>query len=152
MNYTLIFDIRQSGYRHWMEVSCAAVALIMAMAFLCQKLRFGWRPSAKDMPMALFAGVSILIAVSMSAFTYRDYLRLNSAMRQSQCQIAEGVVTQFRPSTRHAAASFAVNGDRFRFKEGSLESGFNQGGIIRDGLQVRIYYFHDDIARLEIAW
>jgi hypothetical protein len=96
----------------------------------------------------------------MSVSAIQDYLNLLSAMRHSQCEVIEGTVTQFwRPTSsgkgHRSGEAFFVNGKQFKYFDNSLQNGFHQLGIIREGMQVRIYYLgngiDNDIARLEIA-
>jgi hypothetical protein len=77
-------------------------------------------------------------------------------LRQSKCQVVEGTVTKYHWVTfqHNSEEVFFVNGNRFDYWQGGGQNGFNQGGIIRDGLPVRVYYAgqqHPDIARLEVA-
>jgi hypothetical protein len=82
-------------------------------------------------------------------------------MRDSKCVITEGVVTNLHAlqSNRQNKPGevFVVNGVEFRYRDRSAQNGFNQVGLIKNGMQVRIYHFDEDdsidkdITRLEIA-
>ena len=152
MHYNVIFDVTQTGFHHWQIFVIFAVTFI-ALTISCFWYKNGWR---------YFLCASSLFMLLMNFFVIRDYLNLLLAMRHSQCEVIEGVVTQFGTPTngtgkgpqRHGE-SFFVDGKKFRYFERGLENGFHQLGIIREGMQVRIYYLgngiDNDIARLEIA-
>jgi len=82
-------------------------------------------------------------------------------MQQSQCEVTEGIVSQFHieyvGKHNRVGEIFVVDGKQFRYADGSAQNGFHQVGIIHDGMQVRIYHYDKtdptdkDIARLEIA-
>jgi hypothetical protein len=146
MHYNVIFDVTQAGYHHWAILVFAVV--IITLTVVC----FWYKDGARYF-LCLFS----LFALLMNVVIFWNYFSLLSAMRHSQCGVMEGIVTQFgRPTTgsrpQRSGESFFVNGKKFRYFEGGLQNGFHQLGIIREGMQVRIYYLgNDDIARLEIA-
>ena len=88
---------------------------------------------------------------------YRDFLSLKSALRESKCAVTEGVITQLTTLTwskgAGAGESFVVNGLLFSYRAGSQQIGFHQVGVVRNGMQTRIYYLgiHPQIARLEVS-
>jgi hypothetical protein len=147
MHYKVIFDLTQNGFHHW-EIVVAAVL------FIALTIGLFWHKNGGR----YMAGALSLFLVLMNFFVLRDYFNLLSAMRHSQCDVVEGTITQFgRPTTstgkspQRSGESFVVNGKQFRYFERGLQNGFHQLGIIREGMQVHIYYFNNDIARLEIA-
>jgi hypothetical protein len=70
--------------------------------------------------------------------------------------VRHDVVTHFRPMpvTGHGVESFVVGGKRFQYSDFAMRAGFDEtrshGGPVREGLHVRIHYFGDDIAKLEV--
>lgn len=153
MHYNVIFDVTQAGFHHWKELGYTVIIATLAIGFLWYKRNAGWRSLAN--PIVLFMCLFSLFRGFMFFYCYWDYLSLKSAMRQSKCEVIEGIVAQFQllPRMRgdSPGESFVVNGKQFRYRENSIQNGFHQIGVIRDGLQVRIYYFDTGIARLEIA-
>ncbi|MBV9128726.1 MAG: hypothetical protein JO117_11650 [Verrucomicrobia bacterium] len=59
------------------------------------------------------------------------------------------------PYTGHQMEWFVVDGRRFEYSDYVIVPGFNNtashGGPIRQGLQVRVHYVGNNIARLEVA-
>src|ERR1035441_8199088 len=106
MHYTVVFDVMQTGFRHWLAVVGAVVGITLAIGFLWYKRRAerSFTGSQIRWPEALL--LFSLMLIFMLVDGYQDYIRLKSAMQQSQCQITEGIVTKFRPQSRHFAASF----------------------------------------------
>ena len=94
-------------------------------------------------------------------YRHRHYIAIQMQLRKSQCEVVEGTVTQFQHISPDRGLgpgeTFVVNGVKFRYRQGSAQSGFHQVGVIQNGMQVRICYdsksdpVDKDIARLEIA-
>jgi hypothetical protein len=155
MQYTVIYDVTQAGYRQWW-FPAIGVAFITVGALL-----FRYRRSLPKGPAFVpyfFLGFSILWTLITFVPTYTDYRRLSSALRDSRCDLVEGVLTNLRrmPSTGpQKAESFTVGNQYFEYSDYVVTAGYNQmqshGGILRESDRVRIYYYHKDIARLEIA-
>jgi hypothetical protein len=78
-------------------------------------------------------------------------------MRNGTAQFVEGRVSHFdpMPASGHGLESFSVEGVEFRYSDYLINAGFNntqsQGGPIREGMPVKIWYFKDQILRLEVA-
>ena len=157
MTYHVVFDVTQTGYRHWQTLACAALFAGLGMGTLWYSQRARGSLGAKGYNrFALMLCLMGIGAVAMFGLNYEDYLGLQSALRQSKCRVLEGIVTNYHLVTihHHSDDVFFVNGNRFEYRQGGGQNGFNQGGLIRDGLQVRVYYVgqqHPDIARLEVA-
>jgi hypothetical protein len=163
IHYNIIFDVTQAGYRQWQELYLAIIFGAIPIIIISFKGIAWLRHSIYAIKFLLFACVFICL---MGAFgfqhSYSNYLRLQSAMRDSKCIITEGVVTQFHKTfagrnSNRPAETFVVNNVEFRYADGSAQNGFHQIGIITNGMQVRIYHFDGidsvdkDITRLEIA-
>jgi hypothetical protein len=166
MHYNVIFDITQTKFHQWSDLVGGFVFIAFAIGMFWYHQRsikhVGWRPFAYLVFLALFLCVWSLLPFFMFFHSYRNYLDIKTALQQSQCEVIEGTVTQFshfsygkRPNCY--CEVFTVNGKQFRYVDGSAQNGFHQTGIIREGMQVRIYYYDKndnidkDIARLEIA-
>jgi len=165
MHYNVIFDITQTPYHHWSDLAGGFVFVACAIGFFWFHWRkakpIGWRSLSNSVFIAFFLLVWSLLPFFMFFHRYQNYLDMKAALRQSRCDVAEGVVADLHPlysiKGGGAGETFSVGGSEFSYRAGSAQNGFHQVGIIRDGLQVRIYYYdwHDnhnkDIARLEIA-
>jgi hypothetical protein len=162
LHYNVIFDVTQAGFQHWSLLVWTVAVIILTIGYCWSKLRAGWRPLGRTIPGLVFLCLFSSFFVFMSVVVLRDYFNLLSAMRHSQCQVTEGAVTQFSKPTSVSAKggsrsgeAFFVNGKQFKYFDKSMQNGFTQRGIIREGMQVRIYYLgngiNNDIARLEIA-
>jgi hypothetical protein len=165
MHYNVIFDITQTAYHHWSDLFAGFFFVVAAIGFFLfhwkSAKRTGWLSFSYSVFIALFLLVWSLLPFFMFFHRYQNYLDIRAALQHSRCDIAEGSVTHLRPlysiKGRGAGETFSVGGREFSYREGSAQNGFHQVGVIRDGLQVRIYYYdwHDnhnkDIARLEIA-
>ncbi len=157
MNYQVIFDVAQTGYRNWGATLVSAV-IFCAYPIVFQKFK-GRARGHPAWPMLKFLNYLCVFGLFITLLSigtrYPKYLRLESALRGSQCQVTTGVVSQFQHlyHQRHLGEgeSFVVNGIEFKYREGSAQNGFNHVGIIQNGQQVRINYLGEDIARLEIA-
>jgi hypothetical protein len=164
MHYTVIFDIAQTKYEHWSDLGICFVFVAIAIGCWLQrrKANTGWLSFSYSILMTLFLLVWSLFPLFMVFERYKNYQDIKAALQQSRCDVADGVVTNFSHFSYGKRANcyceiFSVNGKKFKHVDGSQQNGFHQTGIIRDGMQVRIYYYdwHDtvnkDIARLEIA-
>lgn len=165
MQYNVVFDITQTKFHHWSDLVGGFIFVVVAAGFFWLQRRSarrtGWRSFGYSVFITLFLLVWSLLPFFMFFHSYRNYLNIKMAMKQSQCKIAEGVVTQFHhlPALKGGGVgeAFVVSGIQFSYRDGSAQNGFHQIGIIHDGLQVRIYHYDQgdpydkDIARLEIA-
>jgi hypothetical protein len=159
MNYELVFDVREAGYRYWWfpAVGLGFLALFIGM-FLWRRRRpyTGRSWKHRYMPQV---GVAISLFWTTVAFqgTFNEYRRMADAMATGRYEMVEGVVTQFvpMPFEGHAKETFSVAGHRYAYADAIVTAGFNtsqsHGGPIHEGLQVRIADVDGAIARLEIA-
>ena len=90
--------------------------------------------------------------------TYNDYRRLSAALRESHCEIIEGVITDLQrlpTSGPQKSESFVVADSHFKYSDYIVTAGFNHmqslGGPIRESMRVRIYHVRGEIARLDVA-
>lgn len=155
MEYNLVFDVSQTGFRQWPFAAFGLifVAIGTAMVFFRRRLP----PRTPGFFAFVFLGFAIFWTVSAFVSTSRDYSRLASAFREGRCEVTEGVVSDFHPMPHsgHEMEWFVVGGKRFQYSDYIVSAGFNNtashGGPIRKDLQVRVHHLGNDIARLEIA-
>jgi hypothetical protein len=162
MHYNVIFDVTQTGFRHWIGLAVSAMFFTLVMGFMWYKRRAA-NGSQKFTSLSLLLLFCSGFIVSLLLYSYQNYLALQSAMRESKCEVTEGIVSDFQKFTTTSVSgrkgkprsssgeSFVVDGKPFKYTEHSVWNGFDELGIIHNGLQVRIYFFRNDIARLEIA-
>jgi hypothetical protein len=149
VSYTTVFDVTQSGFRHWWFPAAGLIFIVVGAGMFV----FGRR--------RVFASFFLLFAcfwtLASLALTTSDYFGLAGDLRHGRCEIVEGSVEQFDPMpyTGHKDESFVVAGHRFHYSDYEVSAGFNQstshGGPIHDGLQVRIHCVGNRIAKLEVA-
>ena len=96
-----------------------------------------------------FGLVALCAAEQIPAF------ELEQRLEEGSVSVVSGQVEQTTKTTDWGSQCFTVSGHRFCFDDSPSEVGYHQtsndGGVIRDGLQVRISYVGDRIVRLEIA-
>jgi hypothetical protein len=162
MQYNVIFDVTQSGYHQWQALVWAIIFGVIPILLISFKGITWFRRSSQGIKFLIVACVfGSLIGALNFQHHYSNYLRIQSAMRDSRCVVTEGIVTQlqknFAGRQNRPGETFLVNDAVFRYREGSAQNGFHQIGIITNGMRVRIYHFDEDdsidkdIARLEIA-
>ena len=157
MHYKVIFDVTQTEFRNWSSLWLVFIFAAIPIIIVSYK---GWRNNS-NLRMLFFIFVFGEIFSALGFYhDYSNYLRLQSAMRDSKCIITEGIVNHFytlQADKHRPGESFVVNGVEFRYSQGSAQNGFHQIGIITNGMRVRIYHFDKidsvdkDITRLEIA-
>lgn len=113
MEYNVVFDISQSGYRQW---PFAAFGLIFVA--IGAGLMFFRRHLPARMPKFfpfVFAGFAVIWTLIAFVGTSRDYSSLASALREGRCEVTEGVVTDFHPMpySGHEMEWFVVDGKQF---------------------------------------
>ena len=160
MEYTTVFDVTQSGFRHWWFPASGLIAIAFGLVLpvLIRSGIFGSSPPwmAKWFPRVLL-GFAIFWTVGSFLGTFIGYWSAVDTMRKNRAEVVEGVVTDFRPMPHagHAMESFVVQGVRFEYSDYIITAGFNNtsshGGPIREGLSVRIWHSDGRILRLDVA-
>ena len=94
MNYKVIFDITHAEFQQWLGLYIGIAGIILAVGFLLYQSRLRWKFSNKVFAMVFPCYLS---AFSLLGFfhSYRNYLDIKSALQQSQCEVTEGIVSQF---------------------------------------------------------
>ena len=155
MEYTTVFDVGQSGYRQWSFPAFGLIFVTLGIGSVVFRRQLRSRMA----PLFPFVFLGFALFWTLAAFvgTVSDYWSLSSALREDRCIVVEGVVSDFHPMpyTGHQNEWFVVDGKRFEYSDYGAVAGFNNtashGGPIRKGLQVRVHYVGNDIARLEVA-
>lgn len=159
MEYEVIFDLAQSGYRPWWFPALGLIFTIVgAVLVKFRRVVQQWRMPrvlGKIFPY-IFLGFSIFWTLAAFAGTYAEYYFLRKAYDEGRYQVLEGIVAQFDPMpySGHKRESFVVGGKKFSYSDFEMTSAFNNtqshGGSIRDGLYIRVTYVEDAIVKLEI--
>jgi hypothetical protein len=176
MTFRTIFDAAQSGYTTWWFPAHALIFVCLGALFLLwprlvmkvmpirgpdlldflELLQF-WPIRARRRWYWGFLTFAMLLTLLFFATTYGEYRSMIAALRDGRCAVVEGRVTDFVPKRHsgHSEESFVVGGRRFAWSEDIVSIGFHndgvQGGLIHDGLYVRVTYLGGVILRLEIG-
>lgn len=104
--------------------------------------------------------LSVTWAVAASAFVLSDWWALRSVYQRGEYQVVTGTIDDFRsmPSTGKGSETFRVDAVDFSVSDFDMTSGFHtttySGGLLREGLAVRIAYYpyrgRNVILRLEV--
>ncbi len=160
MQYELIFDVTQSGFRNWTFPAFGLVFVAVGLFLLKNRsslpLMFPGTIGPKDgAKLAYFVlAFSVLWTTVSFMTTGRDYLALRRALKEGNVDVVEGRVENF-VSIPHKTERFTVCGAAFSYSDYLVTAGFNNtsshGGPIRPGIWVRIAHLGNSIARLEVA-
>ena len=103
-----------------------------------------------------FASGFVLICAIWALFGgHSQYKALRDALERGEYRVVEGVVDRFAPATEWGAAeSFVVGDHRYEYSDAVVIRGYHRtaarGGVIRNGLHVRIADVDGEIAKLEV--
>jgi hypothetical protein len=152
-DYMTVFDITRSGYRQW---PFAASGLIFVAVGLLMPtfIRMGLlRRSPQKWFRLFFLSFAILWTLGAFAGTFIEYRRAVDALQNGEVKVIEGRVAHYW-QVPNKSESFDVQGVRFQYSDFGIIAGFNHiaslGGPIREGLPVKIWYWHGEILRLQI--
>src|SRR5215831_13836582 len=118
MNYQLVFDVAQSGYRTWPDAAVGLVFVCMGV-FLVKNRRnlpAMFPGGLRQKAASVFAYAVLVFSVGWTtvAFTAtgREYLKVRDALRKGAAQVVEGRVVDFTPMpyAGHADEHFSVCG------------------------------------------
>jgi len=156
MEYNVVFDVSQSGFRQWPFAAFGLIFVAIGTALVVFRRRLPAR-THRFFPF-VFLGFAVVWTLFAFVGTLRDYSDLASAFRKGRCEVTEGVVSDFHPMpySGHQMEWFVVGGKHFEYSDYVVSAGFNNtashGGPIQKGVRVRIHHCGNDIARLEVAW
>lgn len=155
-HYNNVFDVTQAGFDQWSSVPLVVIVVGLFVGIIFYLQCSGRLSSYKLYLLLPTVVISLMVLRPIDSFL--KYRSLCLALRESRCEVVEGVVTQLHPlySIKRGGIgeAFSVNGIEFTYRNGSAQVGFHQVGIIRNGLEVRIHYLgknNPQIARLETA-
>jgi hypothetical protein len=151
--YTTVFDVIRSGYRQW--PFAASGLIFVALGLLMPTLiRIGLLRTSSGKWFRPFVLVfAILWTAATFAGTFIEYRRAVDALRNGGAKVVEGRVAHYW-QVPDKSETFDVQGVRFQYGDFGIIAGFNHiaslGGPIREGLPVKIWYWHGEILRLQI--
>jgi hypothetical protein len=100
-------------------------------------------------------GGALVVALITLVGGYSQHKALRNAVERGEYRTVEGVVKHFAPAREWGDwESFNVGNDRYQYSDSYIVPGYHRtalkGGVMRDGLRVRIADVDGQIARLEI--
>ena len=157
MNFELVFDADEAGYRQFPAIGLVFVALGLGLVIYHRKYPSpNWSVRSRVLPY-LSTGIAVTWFSIAFVATLADYWLLRHALRSGQYEVVEGKVVDYVAMAVQPRSMdrFTVNGHRYEISYHNVSAGFNttqsHGGPIREGLIVRIADVRGKIARLEIA-
>jgi hypothetical protein len=157
MQYAVVFDAADCGFRYWwlslflIFPAAGGIWLLLDRRSLHGPLS---RPRAAAPYVLLIVGGFVSIDLVLQPFL--EYRSLTIRLNAGQYTVVEGVISDFHamPSEGHGSERFVVSGHRYEYSDYVLAAGFNttsrSGGPARNGLRVRIADVDGQIARLEV--
>lgn len=150
--YELIYDISQETFTLYYPVLFLLVALVIVIFVYKGNSN---AKNAKIITLFLSSVLSI-ICIWMVLSTYLEFKQLQTLARNETCQTVQGKIEQFHGKSILAKRpeSFIVNGVYFEYSNGISRNGYRKikgyGGLLRDGIGVKICYANGMILKLEI--
>lgn len=127
--------------------------LLVAVLFYL-KVRHLWKKMLMIIPVFTIIGV---IGLSVSGYyTGKEYRELKKVILNNEHSVIEGPVADFisQSDTGLIPESFTVDGVSFSYYDNKSSSAFHEssinGGPLKDGLKVRIFYYEKKIIGLWI--
>lgn len=158
--FRLVYDAAAAGYTDW-TVPATPLPLLAVVGLLLYVHVREKRPRHEG--IVLYLGVAVLLVFIVSGFwlTYPPYVAMRDALRDGRFTVVEGIVRDFEPGDGgdHRPESWHVeSGGRvyaYRYSPSIGAPGYRQtaahGGMVREGVRVRVADVAGDIARLEVA-
>lgn len=153
MPYHTVFEMTWDAFP-WQLLILSTAGLITGLALL--RSRESRESTTWNWLGWIFTGFSSLWT-GWLLWTLAGHFFTMRALETRQIQITEGHVGNytFEMHDGHGFESFTVNGARFHYSDFLATGGYNrpasQGGVIREGLRVRIAHRGNTIAKLEVA-
>lgn len=160
MEYRTVFDVAEVGYKAWQFPAFGLIFIVIGGVLVAsRKKTVRWKTRTRESSAFAFCSFGFAVLWTLIAFfsTYSEYSSLSKARATNNVQVAEGLVTSFKPmpSTGHSMEHFCVSGVCFEYSDYVVTGGFNNtsshGGPIREGLPVRVTYVGHSIVKLEVA-
>lgn len=116
------------------------------------RFRKTWVKMVKILPF--FVLISLVGVIVNKSITSKDYKSLKKILINKEHSVVEGKVEDFISMDEFNPESFSVNGVDFFYRDDKTNSAFNEvalyGGPMKEGLEVRIFYYENSIIGLWI--
>ncbi|QEN05907.1 hypothetical protein EW093_14800 [Thiospirochaeta perfilievii] len=126
--------------------------LLIVIGFVYLKIRKTSPRLVKIIPILAF--ISIFGSIFNKYNTSKDYRYLRDILINKKHSVVEGRVENFKEMDDFNPESFSVDGVDFFYRDDRSNSAFNNiaanGGPIKEGLEVRIFYYENRIIGLWI--
>lgn len=158
MPYETVFDVARDGFGAWRFSATGLVGIAIGIGMFVYFHRHPDPRRGKYRPAfgVLIASYSVWWTITSFGSTHGEYARMRDALRTGKFVVVEGVVRDYKPAPAegHAYEEFDVAGHQYSFSDYVIIAGYHKsqshGGVIHEGLQVRIADVGGQIARLEI--
>jgi hypothetical protein len=153
-----VFSILDRPCPYWMSaIPIASIGIAFGL-LSPPMMRRASASGSKRRARAVAAGflVNGLVWATVAIVSIAECASLKSVLRAGRATVVEGTVEDFHPLTvpSNKDESFRVGRHVFRYSDYNLSSGFgktvSQGGPVREGLNVRVFYVGNTILKLEI--
>ncbi len=116
------------------------------------RFRKTWIKMVKILPF--FVIISLVGITVNKSITSKEYKRFRKVLMNKEHSVVQGIVKDYIPMDEFNPESFSVNGVDFFYRDDKSNSAFNDvalnGGPIKEGLNVRIFYYENSIIGLWI--
>jgi hypothetical protein len=149
--YNEIYDITKESF----GISIWIIFLIIVVSVFLVVKRLHPEPSYAIKRDRVFQVFMVFLA-GMATYDGVEFYYLRSLVSNNKCIAVEGVVREFRPKTvwSKAPESFVVSGNHFSYSDSNIGNGYDKisglGGVIKEGMNVRICHHRGKILRLEV--
>lgn len=153
MDYTVVYDASNEFIKLLWAISIPGILISI---FYLNKIEKLSSKDKKDYTVLMMPGVIILLlsfiwGILLGIHQIGTYIEMKNVIKNESYLTIEGIVEDFDPMpyTGHKHESFRVGDIKFYYSDYNVEFyGFNNtsshgGPINRNGLEVRINYFHE---------
>ena len=153
MEYRTVFQMTWGEYPWQLLILAGAGVLVGCTLLISRESRESTTWRWLGWVFTVFSG----LWTAWLLWTLASHASTMNALAAHEIQVTEGPVDNytFEMHDGHGFEAFTVNGTRFHYSDFIATGGYNrpgsQGGVIREGLQVRIAHRGNIIAKLEVA-
>ena len=149
----IAYDISASGFDVWEYLVIGGFVVLLAILdYKFPFIPYTSPPFAQRAMRWFVLLIVLLVFVLGTANLVYSYTSTMRAVKEGHIMKVEGVVSKLRATSFNE--SFCIYETCFSYPASYTSVGFRQlssrGGPIRDGVNVRVYYFGNVITRLEI--
>lgn len=147
--YTEYFNIITNGAPNGsLFLPIAIIFLVYGLLFF----RFKKLQSKMIKILPFIIIISIIASIYSNSVTNKEYKILKNVLINKEHSVVEGVVKDFIPMDEFNPESFSVNGIVFSYRNDEKSGSFNtlasNGSPIKNGLDVRLFYYENSILGL----